>query len=80
MIPVEKGIPIPTPRKNCGNHKYPWESMLIGDSFFVKREDPKTMNYLQNQLAQRSREIAKKLGHEYVTRRMGDGVRVWRVA
>jgi len=35
MIEIDKGVPIPPPRKGTGRPQYPWRDMEVGDSFFI---------------------------------------------
>jgi len=73
-IKIEKDVPIHG-GGNAGNRnpeKYPFREMEVGDSFFIA-ENPKAV--------QSSAYVAgKRLGRRFITRREGDGVRVWRVS
>lgn len=57
------------------NGKYPWKQMAVGESFLVEVADGKRVNSIRSG-AQR---MARILGHRFVTRREGAGLRVWRV-
>lgn len=37
MFAIEKNVPAPAPRDRRGALKFPWETMEVGDSFFVPR-------------------------------------------
>jgi hypothetical protein len=69
VIAIEKGIPAPVGK----NHKYPWDNMEVGDSFFV--EGATTTQMAGNITAQR-----RRLGWSFSQRKQNGGVRVWRVA
>lgn len=66
---IEKNIPLP-PRaydKAGRNARYPFPDMGIGDSFILKLSaDPK--------------KAKAKRGAKYASRRLPEGLRVWRVA
>ena len=68
-IAVENNIPLP---KIAKRNVYPYESMDIGDSFFLESANPQTVannNYVRG----------KKLGMKFIARKEGNGVRVWRI-
>lgn len=67
MVTVDKGIPIPQPRR-----KYPWKKMKVGDSFFVPNDC--TAN-----VAGGAGWAGLKYNMRFVCRKMDGGVRVWRV-
>ncbi len=64
-IEIEKGIPIPPPRRHRKS-QYPWDSMEAGDSFFTTKPTGKNL-------------AAQRLGRRFTVRREGDGRRVWRI-
>lgn len=66
---VEKGIPIPS----RGNTKYPFSQMDKHDSFTVPLDKHKAV-------CQSIRWQHIKTDRVYTTRKMGDVVRVWRIA
>lgn len=66
---IESGIPV-APKAGAGRTaKYPWTDMKAGDSFFVpaKKSPPAPPKILTEQ------------GQKFVSRRQGDGYRVWRI-
>lgn len=67
MVKIDKGIPVPTETRVRAS-KYPLAEMEVGDSFFTEK-DIKGMI---------SRFAAKHNGKKFVTRKEGDGIRVWR--
>lgn len=72
-IKIEKGIPIPEGDGRRGRApKYPWRNMEVGDSFFV-REKPSAV-------ARGACEAGKRCGRKFISRRIDDGVRIWRVS
>ena len=67
---VEKGVPQPTPRDMF--LKYPWKVMDVGDSFFVPDSEISSRQNFHS--------CAKNRGIKISTRRVDDGIRVWRIA
>jgi hypothetical protein len=70
MITVDKEVQMPPARHR---NVYPYPSMAVGDSFFVrdgKLQIVCNANY----------RAGKRLTKKFVARREADGVRVWRVA
>jgi len=67
-IEIEKMVAIPESKP-----KYPYEDMKIGDSFFVKGGNIQT-------IANSNWRKGKALGMKFISRRVDDGVRVWRTA
>jgi hypothetical protein len=85
---ISKGVPIPVDFRST-EMKYPFEEMLVGDSFFIAPEyEDENVKRLGNRLAQARQAYQKrkaKLGVEVqYTQRMWTenevpGYRVWRV-
>lgn len=73
-IMIDKGIAIPPPRiGGLGRPaKYPWRMMQIGDSFFVKNLDKRSISSMASL-------HGRMLGMKFSCRQEGDGMRVWRV-
>jgi len=69
---IEKNVPMPQP-KNV--EVYPYKEMDVGDSFMVKGES----KYLLATVCNRNGKYGKKLGMRFTAKKMGNGVRVWRV-
>lgn len=72
-ITVDRGIPIPKPVVTTGGKtpKYPWRTMQIGESFFVKKPSYVFRNYCYN--------TGVRCGRKFSCRAEGNGTRVWRV-
>lgn len=68
MIEIDKNVPIPEKRERKG--KYPFPKMEVGDSFFTKSDGVK---------AALSR-YSKAHGVDLISRKEGDGFRIWRKA
>jgi hypothetical protein len=73
-ILIEKNIPLP------GNHKYPWDKMNVGDSFFVPTENGKSESQHVQNVSGAAHKAAKKNGWKMTTRKVAGGARVWRLA
>jgi len=72
QIEIEKRIPIP-PKKVVGAPaKYPWGVLKIGDSFFVRDKQIRTIGPLASN-------TGRKLKKKFVCRTHNGGVRVWRI-
>ena len=70
---IEKGIQIPETRGT--KSKYPWKTMIVGDSFFVEAA-MKSVRYKTIQSA--AYRSGKKIGRKFTTRFIDGGLRVWR--
>lgn len=69
--PVDKSVPLPD--KSGPSRKYPFHKMEVGDSFAYPAAE-------RNSVSGAAWHAAKVLGRKFVTRKHGDGYRVWRVA
>ena len=69
---IEKGIPVPKMTGAGRKTKYPFESMQVGDSFFVKDGTVKT-------LSRSCGTYGKRLERKFTSRTVDGGSRVWRV-
>ena len=69
---IEKGIPVPKMTGAGRKTKYPFESMQVGDSFFVKDGTVKT-------LSRSCGTYGKRLERKFASRTVDGGARVWRV-
>lgn len=69
---IEKGIPVPKMTGAGRKTKYPFESMQVGDSFFVKDGTVKT-------LSRSCGTYGKRLERKFASRTVEGGARVWRV-
>lgn len=68
---IEKGIPVPKMTGAGRKTKYPFESMEVGDSFFIKDTKVKTISRTCCQ-------HGKRLSRKFASRTVDGGVRVWR--
>lgn len=74
MIKVDKGIPIPERPRKGGGHKryrYPWDSMEIGDSFFIEGGSATASMNVPSRLIDK--------GWRFSVRTIEGGVRIWRI-
>ena len=70
---IEQNVPVPPKRVGKGRpEKYPLSKFSVGDSMFVAGK----LASVQQLAYKRSKKTAMK----FVTRKEGNGVRVWRVA
>lgn len=70
MVKIEKSVPIPE-GSGKGSKKYPFGEMEVGDSFYTENNGVvASVSYW------RSRNAPNK---EFVTRKEGEGRRVWRI-
>ena len=68
MIEVTKLVPLPELRSR---NKYPYEEMEVEDSFYVEGVSAQNIfncNYKRNKVGDK----------QFIARKEGDGVRVWR--
>ena len=80
---IEKNIPLPprTYNKAGRNTHYPFPKMGIGDSFILKLSaDPKKAKAKRGAISCLMIYHARKRGAKYASRRLPEGLRVWRVA
>ena len=68
---IEKSIPVPKLTGAGRKTKYPFESMQVGDSFFVKDGTVKT-------LSRSCCTYGKRLERKFTSRTVDGGARVWR--
>lgn len=68
MIKIDKGIPMPEPKRNRG---YPWKELEVGDSFLIPGKSG------QQGSSSASFRLHPKT---FAARRDGDGWRIWRTA
>jgi len=69
MYEIDKDVPLP---KEKVKHNYPHEQLQVGESFLV-------MGGNMNILCNYNRIKGKKMDRQFVCRKEGDGIRVWRV-
>lgn len=73
MIPIDKGIPIPTRCRGRAGRRllFPFADMEIGDSFFVAGA--------ASSVESAASRYGQKLGRKFTARYVDGGVRVWRI-
>lgn len=73
-IVIDKNIPIPTDRAKQTSYKnFPFSTMKVGDSFLV------TDDHDKKYIAVTACRYGKNSGKLFCTRKVAEGVRVWRV-
>lgn len=79
-IQIESGIPIPPRAGGTGRpSKYPFDQLKPGDSFLVPHHDGNPVVTVRR-MAAAVKGAAKRTGWKFTTRRLSEGLRVWRVA
>lgn len=71
MYKIETNVPIPTPVKQDNKTKYPFKMMKVGNSFLAPKNKIGSLNTLM-------RLNKKRNGWEFMTKEVGNEVRVWR--
>jgi hypothetical protein len=72
MIKIQKKVELP--KDKTRPYRYPWNSLEVGDSFFIPHKNsPYTM------LRQYNSGLPKKKKIKITRRLEGDGQRVWRI-
>ena len=70
---IENDHAIPAGRQHKGRReKYPWSEMDVGQSFFVKDVEPRSMSSTASHAGRRN-------GKKFIARESEGGVRVWRI-
>jgi hypothetical protein len=73
MIVIDKNVPLP--EKHAGRKpKYPFAKMMKGDSFLFD------VGATQHSIGATVSRAAYRLGMEFTTRKVGNRIRVWRIA
>jgi hypothetical protein len=73
-IKIEKGVDMPKHRTRSA--KYPFSTMEIGDSFFIKSDSP---THERGRISAAATAHAKRHGGRFSTQVFDAGVRTWRV-
>jgi len=87
-LPIEKGIPIPPPKRDgrAGRYgayrSYPWKAMEVGDSFAVRfTEDAmRAQTRMNGVLQDRRKRHPERYTCRVVVERRRKVIRVWRTA
>lgn len=78
-IKIEKDVPIPTGGRTNPYAIYPWQGMVIGESFRVPANGV-GLEIFRRRVYQAARMRGFKYNEKYVVRIEDEGVRVWRTA
>lgn len=74
VVAIDRNIPIPPPGHASEIAAfYPWGDLLPGDSFLMQTDNPNNATNAARQAAR------KRPGWKFTTRKLPEGVRVWRV-
>jgi hypothetical protein len=85
LLPVERNVILPDSCRGTGLKKYPWRTMSVvsgrpprGDSFLVpcRMEE---YEQIESRLTSCIRHMRRRHGLIFTTRRVDEGVRVWRL-
>jgi hypothetical protein len=76
LIPIDKNVPIPPERKRGGQRKYPFRTMMVGDSFLVKESGER----VRLTLGSAASVAGRRLKRTFTVRKTEDGHRVWRTS
>lgn len=84
QYPIESGVPIPPIYRRAvrGNARiYPFETMEVGDSFFVPGTPEEPGTWVQNRVNASANYWLKRYARtrRFLTRQLADGVRCWRI-
>jgi hypothetical protein len=71
---------LPVYRTSTGKYRYPLRRMKVGQHFFVRCREGQNVTKLQNSVSSSVGYVAKRSGLRFTQRRLGNGIRVWRVA
>ena len=78
MYTIERNIPIPPSIRTIGASKYPWDQLMVGESFAIPVEDLPSSDYRPT-----PPERLKSKGYRVQTRKLKENgrwvVRVWRI-
>lgn len=80
---IEQNIPLPAARRTPAeyNSNYPFAKLTPGDSFLIPLPaDPKKAKRKRLTISGLMLYHARKRGAKYASRRLADGLRVWRIS
>lgn len=72
-LKIDKNVPLPEPH-TCGRERVvriPWQDMEVGDSVFVPEA-------VAAGVKSNASQVSKRCRMRFTTRKVSDGVRVWR--
>jgi hypothetical protein len=72
---IEKGVPLPKPKRGPGSLFFTWNEMEVGDSVFFADQAVGPVYRSTRDYSMRKTQGAKK----FTCRKEGDGCRVWRI-
>lgn len=77
MYKIDKNIPL----NSAHGRKYPFDNMEVDDSFLVEfsNQTPKQKTLVQNRICSAISYYNKKTKTKFTTRRIKEGIRVWRI-
>ena len=79
MFEIESGVEIPPQSTPLRKMKYPFNRLNVGDSFVYPVTSPDDVEAVQNRLQSAAANWGRSRGMRFVTRRVTQGIRVWRV-
>ena len=79
MFQIESGVEIPPQSQPLRKTKYPFNRLNVGDSFVFPVATDEDREAVQNRLQSAAANWGRSRGMRFVTRRMTQGIRVWRV-
>lgn len=80
---IDRNIPLPAARRTPAGYssKYPFAKLTPGDSFIIPLPaDPKKAKAKRVTISGLMLYHARKRGAKYASRRLADGLRVWRIS
>jgi hypothetical protein len=79
MFQIESGVEIPPQSQPLRKTKYPFNRLNVGDSFVFPVSTDEDREAVQNRLQSAAANWGRSRGMRFVTRRVTQGIRVWRV-
>ena len=79
MFQIESGVEIPPQSQPLRKTKYPFNRLNVGDSFVFPVATDEDREAIQNRLQSAAANWGRSRGMRFVTRRVTQGIRVWRV-
>ena len=79
MFQIESGVEIPPQSQPWRKTKYPFNRLNVGDSFVFPVATDEDREAVQNRLQSAAANWGRSRGMRFVTRRVTQGIRVWRV-
>lgn len=76
MYKIEKGIPIPYGKSDNGERRTAAEKLEVGESFLI----PGTTEEIFRTARNLAYNVRYKTGRKFRTRKLADGIRIWRIS